>query len=775
VAGAISGEIKSLCGDKCNKAKGNTPSTTTGGTTDSIPAKVAAVEQNTKEAKEDLAATTKREQCLNGAADALAKNALQKVADKTVNWVKTGFNGNPFYVRDTTSYLKSIENEKLHTYLNKYVQTSDPVFGNALRSVLKQQTTGYTDGFLNKAMNTPEGRAYQDFQSDFTQGGWNAFLNPNNNPVGAYFNAANELSYIINTAQQDVKDELQQGNGFLSMKKCVEYEPIIKTSRPRTCNGGTPEDELLPGTTCVPDQTTTSTPSSNTVKSPKDVTSGDVIPYTFSGSINGDTTSVKVYYNGSLLVDKKFSTSGGNASIPCNYSDVNCAIQGLRWEAYVFGICGENMNCKPSTYKESTTNTTSTASTTTTISSKPPKCIRYETVTPGALISNQMASIANSTIRQLENTDKINQVLGSFFNQFIDRLLTDGVTGSGRGTSRATTGGGVGTNVVIGSNGLTLSSAAACQTPLGYDPATGGFNDELDISRPQQLRAIIIAQKNFLTRSQDAQFVMKKVVPTLGALDYCIPGPNPTWNNNLNENAETFVTLLEEVYEMNRGYTNFLNHFTDPGNILGLNNDTAATPQLRGFATNKISLFDKTDNNLKKISDRVYKTRNVTRPAFEDFFGNILTLLKKRLTVTYSEDAIVAAFTAGITNPNEVALLTGDIKDAIEETANLVGYSQGIAAYNEQYDTNIATTQDALVELNEIYSEVSRIVAGAKARYIDDNNRPGRTPIKLSCIDNAYQLGPVGNGLDHLEDITGAPAQIIQDSAAASAYFYSTL
>ncbi|MBP9701193.1 MAG: hypothetical protein KBD54_02240, partial [Candidatus Pacebacteria bacterium] len=260
VAGAISGEIKSLCGDKCNKAKGNTPSTTTGGTTDSIPAKVAAVEQNTKEAKEDLAATTKREQCLNGAADALAKNALQKVADKTVNWVKTGFNGNPFYVRDTTSYLKSIENEKLHTYLNKYVQTSDPVFGNALRSVLKQQTTGYTDGFLNKAMNTPEGRAYQDFQSDFTQGGWNAFLNPNNNPVGAYFNAANELSYIINTAQQDVKDELQQGNGFLSMKKCVEYEPIIKTSRPRTCNGGTPEDELLPGTTCVPDQTTTSTP-----------------------------------------------------------------------------------------------------------------------------------------------------------------------------------------------------------------------------------------------------------------------------------------------------------------------------------------------------------------------------------------------------------------------------------------------------------------------------------------------------------------------------------
>lgn len=664
--GAISGAIKSLCGDKCDKTKGSTTSTTTGGTTNSIPAKVAAVEQNTKEAKEDLAATTKREQCLNGAADALAKNALQKVADKTINWVKTGFNGNPFYVRDTTSYLKSIENEKLDTYLNKYVQTSNPIFGNALRSVLKQQTTGYTDGFLNKTMNTPEGRAYQDFQSDFTKGGWNAFLNPNNNPVGAYFNAADELNYIISTAQQDVKEELAQGDGFLSMKKCVEYEPI-KTSGPRTCNGGTPEDELLPGTTCVPDQTTTT------------------------------TTATK------------------------------------------------------------------------------PKCIRYETVTPGALISNQMASIANSTIRQLENTDKINQVLGSFFNQFIDRLLTDGLTGSGRGTSRATTGGGIGTNVVTGSNGLTLSSAAACQTPLGYDPATGGFNDELDISRPQQLRAIIIAQKNFLTRSQDAQFVMKKVVPTLGALDYCIPGPNPTWNNNLNENAETFVTLLEEVYEMNRGYVNFLNHFADPGNILGLNNDTAASPQLRGFATNKISLFDKTDNNLKKISDRVYKTRNVTRPAFEDFFGNILTLLKKRLTVTYSEDAIVAAFTAGITNPNEVALLTGDIKDAIEETANLVGYSQGIAAYNEQYDTNIATTQDALVELNEIYDEVSRIVAGAKARYIDENNRPGRTPIKLSCIDNAYQLGPVGNGLDHLENITGAPAQIIQDSAAASAYFYSTL
>lgn len=673
VGGAISDAAKSLFssggtsgGSSGGNSLGGGLGSASGTGSSSVPIKSKDILDQETAAAKDLAKATKREQCLNGAADAVAKTALSKLSDKTLNWVKTGFGGNPFYVRNIDSYLKTIKNEKLDSYLNTYVGNSNPIFGNALKSVLKQQATGYSDGLLNKAMNTPEGKAYQDFQSDFTKGGWNAFLNPQNNPVGAYFNATDELNNIIDTAQQNVKDELQQGGGFLSMKKCAEYEPVAN-SGPRTCNGGTPEDELLPGTTCVPDQAVANTQVGKT-----------------------------------------------------------------------------------------------------------PKCLRYETVTPGSVISAGLTAVTNSTVRQLENTNKINQVLGTFFDQLMNRLLTDGITGSGRGRAASTVPGGIGSNVVLGTNGQTLASATACQTPLGYDATTGGFNQEFDISRPQQLRAVIVTQKNFLTRSQDAQHVMKSLVPRLGALDYCIPGPNPTWNNNLNENTQTFLEGLQPVTKTVDGQIDYLHHILDPGQTLG-NNDTGDFEELAGYALVRWSLFDKVDFGLKRISDRRYATNGITGSDFMGYyFNDILTLLKSKYNDLYSETALTNVFLATATSPADAALITGDIKDSIKETGNLVGYAQGVAAYNEQYNTNIQTTQDALTELIAIDQEVERIVARAKADYIDAQAAAG-TPVKLSCIDNAYQIGPIPAGLSHLEDITATPDPFIKTSEDSSVYFYSHL
>lgn len=639
-----------------------------GSTGSSVPTKDSSVQSNTGEIKKDTAKTTKREQCLNGAAYAVAKTALQKLSDKTLNWVKTGFNGNPFYVRDINSYLDSIKDEKLNNFVNNYVQSSDPIFGNALRSVIKQQATGYSDGFLSKVMNTPEGLAYQDFQNDFTQGGWEALLNMDNNPIGAYFDATDTLSNIVNTAQQNVRDELEQGNGFLSMKKCVEYA----------------------GTT----------------------------PNAASGT-HADGTS----------------------------GDDDTAIHGSG---------------------DSTGPVTST-----------PRCIRYETVTPGSIISEQVANITNSTADQLLNADSINEVLGSFFDQLMNRLFSDGLTGAGRGSARSTTSGGFGTNVVTGSNGQTLASPTACQTPLGYNASTGGFNDEFDISRPQQLRKIIETQKSFLTRSQDAQYIMQSVVPRLGALDYCIPGPNPTWNNSLNENAETFVSQLQELRSRGNNSLVTLGGIISPLGGFGIicsifssstncNNDEHTV----GWGTSRVSLFDKVDSNLKLISDRVYST-GAPQNYVANFFATVLDSLKAQMNSTYSEAAIVQAFVSA-SPAGSAGLITGDIKNSIKETANLVGYAQGVAAYNEQYNASIQITQNAITELVAIDQEVEAIVATAKARYIQEQAAAG-TPVKLSCIDNAYQIGTVGPGLPHLQNITGTPDPMIQTSKDARTYFYTHL
>ena len=664
------------CLTKGSADKGSASTGTSVPTNDSsVGTNTSNTAANTSAAQKELEKTTQREQCLNGAADAVAKIALQKVSDKTLNWVKTGFNGNPFYIRDIDSYVKSIENEKLDSYLNNHIATSNPIFGNALRSVMKQQATGYSDGLLNKAMNTPEGKAYQAFQSDFTNGGWNALLNPSYNPVGAYFDATDEVNDIIGIAVNNVQNELLQGNGFLSQKKCVEYEVAPRPAIVRT-----------------------------------------------SGA---DTCGIKD-------------------------SQGNCL--------------GSPSSSSAGTQKPATGSST-------------PKCKRYETVTPGQVISQQVSAITNSTVRQLENTNKINQVLGSFFDQLMNRLFSDGLTGTGRGSNTTTTGGGIGTNVVTGTNGQTLSAATACQTPLGYDPATGGFNQDFDISRPQQLRKIIETQKSYITRSQDAQFRMQFVVPTLGALDYCIPGPNPSWNNNLNENATAFINSLDPIINELKppGILKVLNTLFDPAGLQG-DFRSALNPReyIAGFQTQSVILFDKVDFGNVRITDRAYASRYVSLGEGQQFLSDIFDVMKARYAGIYSDNNILNQFLTTTTSASDIINTTNFVKDSIKETGNLLGYSQGIDQYDQDYTTNIESAQSALTELEDINREVAVIVARAKARYITEQATAG-TPVKISCLDNAYQLGSVGPGVSHFETLTAPTDQTILKSKAAWTYFYNNL
>ncbi len=681
-----------------------------------IPVNASSVEQGTTKTAKETAATTKREQCLNGAAYAAAKTSLQKLSDKTLNWVKTGYNGNPLYVRDIDSFMSSIAGEKLNTYLNQYIDASNsPVFGNALKSVIKKQVTGWDDGYLNKAMNTPEGKAYTAFQSDFTQGGWGALLNMKNNPIGAYFNATDQVSGIIGTAQQNTQNELQQGNGFLSMRKCVEYED--KSTKVSGTNSSGPDCGTL-------------------------------------------QDQAQEQYDTCMQL-----AGSGQTQQEQSASEQICQITLTAAQSQI-----TSSTCSPAN------------GTTPVLAGSKAKCLKYETVTPGSLIANQVNGVSNSTSQILINADKINETIGVFFGQLMDRLFTDGLSGTGNGSSgnKADPSWSLGNNVVTGTNGKTLASASSCQTPLGYDPSTGGFDQEFDISRPQQLNSVIVTQKNFLTRMQDAQFVMNKFIPRLGALDYCIPGPNPTYNNNLNENAQALISQFQTLTETyNNAANTAIQGALDPGHIL-----TAAgcaifprscdnTPHIVGYSTTRVSLFDKVTEEQKRISDRIYGT-GASEELMRFFLSDVVVELKSLFATTYTDTNIINAFVSTSTNPAQQTLISGKIKESIKITADLPGYAQGIAGYNEYYSSTIENTQAALTELAAIYKDVQDIVGPAKARYILDMQNAG-TPVNLSCIDNAYRLGPIGTGVAHLENIT-APLDAFQlHSAASSAYFYSHL
>ena len=663
----------------------------------------------------DIAAKKeKREQCLNGVAYAVSHTLLQQVTNKTLSWVSTGLNGDPLYVRDVDSYLKNIRDNNLNNFVNN-IAGDDPVFGNALRSTVVKDITGKSDGLLRKTMDTPEGREYAAFQKDFTNGGWSAFLNPANNPIGASFNAAERLSKKIYNDQEKANDEIQRNNGFLDMKKCVEWYG--------------PDDTV-----------------------------------------------------------------------------------------------GEDGDL----------------------------CRKYQTVTPGSVIASQVNNVTNSAVRQLEYSDAINEVLGSFFDGMLNKLFSNGIAGLARNGGYSS---GLSNNVLYGSNGQLLSGSSTTNITgnLGYQSTEGTRIEDFDISHPQQLRAVIKTQIDFLNRSQDSQMVMNEIVPTLGALDYCFPGPNPTWTDGVDTNFSSWWGSLRTPDPNKPASTLGAQIGTGAGLIGGAFAGAAwgsAVPGL-GTAIGAVAgllggllggLFDNDKGQERiivgqpvlydKVSGQSISLRNyilVGSSKRADYGEYVEKLpprypeLMKEYSTKFSETALTQAFTSliggavpvlptggsgyvdpggvgfvgttgeprgnnyldPIINPNNqnpinnnpyninLDYMRGFIKDTLVETSRIVLYDRTVSDYDNKYTISISDSENAIDELLTINDEIYNIVSVAKARYIADKKAAG-TPVNLACLDKVYKLdkSPIQGSPRKESDV---PSELVNKSIESRNYFYSNL
>ncbi len=616
-----------------------------------------AVSTSDKKAQDQLANQTKISQCLDGVAYAVAKNTLAQVTNKTLSWVNTGLNGNPLYVQNTSSYLDSIKNQQVRSFLGT-VQNSDPIFGNALRSAIRQQIDGQSDGLLNVPLDTPQAQGYNSFMGDFTNGGWNALLNPSYNPIGAFFNATDTLTSQIDTSQQNASKEIQRGNGFLDMKHCVETAPLAQ---------------------------------------------------------------------------------GANAA-----------------DAAKIGLTAD------------------------------PQCTKWVTDTPGSIIANQVATITTSPTRQLEYANKINEVLGSFFDGFVNSLLEKGLRGSNPNEKINFSLNAGGSNAVPDMTGGASSASA-----LGYQSVGGGGinTGDFDISRPQQLRLILQTQYDFLNRTQDAQIALDRIIPTIGALDYCIPGPNPNWQTGTDSNWQTFLGSIQQANPKDpTSLEKIINSLPIVGSLLGtitgLFTGSGAPPPV--WSANAVLADKVTGSNIQLQRGFFAPTGfhdGITTP---DLTGTLSTAYQALLSQysyyatsgnTFVGSKVGDAFKQSAANDPDPTYVDGFLQDAYNQTASLTAYNQAATTIDQQYSQNISDTQNAIKQLEDIRKQVNAIVALAKARYIKQRADAG-DPVNMQCIDQAYQINtstitpvaqqePQGTPLSNEEDA------MVQHATESAAYFYN--
>lgn len=532
-------------------------------------------------------ATTARdfkEQCFDGIAITLAKNQLTAMTRSAMNWVNSGYGGNPFFVQNMRNFTEGIERNVIETgtdilldkalggqnqnpYARDFarstiqsrgITSSSSRFLGGLQSSLQNFITDpqsyYTDEQLNGAYDTRttyerSQQANDIFSNNFSSGGWNAWLaftqTPQNNPLG--FNiVANQYIADMETQQvQEKKDELAQNNGFLSQKTCLEFMSkkdiqadldIYNSSLPEGTDKEVYDDyvkQTYPnGIPCMPGKEKITTPGSiikekitNYLGSPERQlelakTINDSLNALFSvlisklqsGGLSGLSDS-KVTTNWTDNLNRIDSGSNNNTS---SYNN-NGAYDGFNitrdlGNTYIH----ENTislgtwnaaDCSPGQEDKNTCNLATLTNTEYTPKDEGNKKIKlYPDIAPEVY---QVVKDGEIKLLNDKYGNAVNPVNGYYT-----------VTTAGR------------TKLISeGYNSWEVGDRA-------FWNGNEWQNWKKGQTSPIKDRGVIQIQQDYIVSAKEMLKILPGVIPALGELDYCLPGPNPNYKIN-SSNAQT--------------------------------------------------------------------------------------------------------------------------------------------------------------------------------------------------------------------------------------------
>lgn len=199
---------------------------------------------------------------------------LEYITQATVDWINSGFDGNPAFVEDPEKFFGDIAENETANFLQQIVGQATGI--DICQPFRLQIVTGLSGGSGGRNSYPQQARcgfddmkaaigdsgvdfdyqAYTSGSADYS-GSLNAWRevtqNDQNNFYGAYFLAQAELEKRLSVQQNNATLDLTMGKGFLSFKSCTEDStttdpdgntvPVKGTCRVTT-PGGVIEDQV---------------------------------------------------------------------------------------------------------------------------------------------------------------------------------------------------------------------------------------------------------------------------------------------------------------------------------------------------------------------------------------------------------------------------------------------------------------------------------------------------------------------------------------------------
>ncbi len=183
-------------------------------------------------------ATETVSQCL---ARTLGRLAIQKITESTVDWINSGFDGQPAYVQDYNKFFSNVADEAA----GSFIEGSDLAFLCSpfqlqIKIAIAQSYAHSRGSQSSCTLSQVVGNVQNFMDGDFSDGGWPGLISfttePTNNPYGAYMYAQIALTNAQNKAIAGASARISPG-GFLSQEKC-DTDQI--TQRKTNCKIVTP-------------------------------------------------------------------------------------------------------------------------------------------------------------------------------------------------------------------------------------------------------------------------------------------------------------------------------------------------------------------------------------------------------------------------------------------------------------------------------------------------------------------------------------------------------
>ncbi|MBY0110842.1 hypothetical protein K2Y00_02455 [Patescibacteria group bacterium] len=169
-----------------------------------------------------------KEFTLDGLATGIAKAALRSIIVSTLNWVASGFEGSPAFVRDLNTNLRQVGDAVLTRIAGEVLQRAiDTPFGSTVASGVfaayylqtsSDRLAARLEYTLDRFSQNPSRFLY----GDFSQGGWGAWYQANstcgNNRYCFELTLRDEIGTQLEAEIDQRLRELEYGNGFLSWR-----------------------------------------------------------------------------------------------------------------------------------------------------------------------------------------------------------------------------------------------------------------------------------------------------------------------------------------------------------------------------------------------------------------------------------------------------------------------------------------------------------------------------------------------------------------------------